>query len=144
MLREGTGQKKLSEESQLLTAFNTPFKKYCFLQLLFGLSASSEIFSEQMNAALARIPGTFPCADDVKIQGSTEEKHDIHLLETVQKATNAGIKFNPSKCQNKKRNIQYFGRNISPEGVSPCLKKVKAILNLTQWQTGTPKLSWHG
>ena len=31
---------------------------------------------------------------------------------------------------NAKCNIECFARNISPEGVSPCPKKVKAILNL--------------
>ena len=35
--KSGYRTKKLSEESQLLTAFNTPFKKYCFLRLPFGL-----------------------------------------------------------------------------------------------------------
>ena len=128
--KSGYWTKKLDGESQVMTAFNTPFKKYCFVRLPFGLSASSEIFSEQMDAALAGVPGTFPCADDVKIQGSTEQRHDIHLLETVEKATKAGIKFNPSKCQIKKRTIEYFGRRITPDGISPCPKKVKAIMNM--------------
>ena len=121
---------RLSESSQLMTAFNTPFKKYCFVRLPFGLSVSSEIFSEHMDRAVSGIPGTFPCADDVKIQGSTEERHDIHLLETVEKASASGVKFNPNKCQIKKREVTYYGRVVSPDGVQPCPKKVKAILNL--------------
>ncbi|CAB4003689.1 Hypothetical predicted protein [Paramuricea clavata] len=108
--------KQLDKQSQLLTAFNTPFKKYCFLRLPFGLSASSEIFCEQMDRVLCGILGTFPCADDVKVQGSTEERHDIHLLETVEKACQAGLKFNPEKCVIKKEEIEYFGRVISPQG----------------------------
>ena len=44
-----------------------------------------------MDRILAGIPGTFPCADDVKVQGSIEEHHDIHLLETVEKARQAGL-----------------------------------------------------
>ena len=116
MQKSGYWTKKLNEESQLLTAFNTPFKKYCFIRLPFGLSVSSEI-CEHMDRALAGIPGTFPCADDVKVQGSTEERHDIHLLETIDKAGAAGIKFNPKKCHIKKKRIEYFGRVISPSGV---------------------------
>ena len=65
--KSGYWTKKLSEQNQLLTAFNTPFKKCCFVRLPFGLSVSSEIFCEQMDKALAGIPGTFPCADDVKV-----------------------------------------------------------------------------
>jgi len=128
--KSGYWTKKLSADSQLLTAFNTPFKKYCFVRLPFGLSVSSEIFCEQMDRVLSDIPGTFPCADDVKVQGSTEEKHDIHLLETIDRARAAGIKFNPDKCRVKKRKIEYFGRVISSNGVEPCQKKVNAILQL--------------
>ena len=128
--KSGYWTKQLDEQSQLLTAFNTPFKKYCFVRLPFGLSASSEIFCEHMDRILAGIPGTFPCADDVKVQGSTEVRHDIHLLETVEKARNAGLKFNPNKCFIKKQQIEYFGRIITPQGVQPCPKKVKAITAL--------------
>lgn len=117
--------KQLDEQSQLLTAFNTPFKKYCFIRLPFGLSVSSEIYCEHMDKVLAGIPGKFPCADHVKVQGSTEEGHDIHLLETVEKACQAGLNFNPDKCFIKKQQIEYFGRVITPQGVEPCPKKVK-------------------
>ena len=50
-----------------------------------------------MDRILAGIPGTFPCADDVKVQGASEEHHDIHLLETVENTRKAGLKFNPNK-----------------------------------------------
>ena len=40
------------------------------------------------------------------------------------------MKFNPEKCAIKKQEIEYFGRVISPRGVTPCPKKVKAILSL--------------
>lgn len=128
--KSGYWTKKLDERSQLLTAFNTPFKKYCFVRLPFGLSVSSEIFCEHMDRALAGIPGTFPCADDVKIQGSTEERHDIHLLETVEKARKEGLKFHPDKCCIKKQEVEYFGRIVTPNGVGPCPKKVDAIASL--------------
>lgn len=81
-----------------------------------------------MDQILAGIPGTFLCADDV--QGSTEEHHDIHLLETVEKAYQAGLKFNPDKCFIKKQEIEYFGHVITPQGVQPCPKKVQGITML--------------
>ena len=84
-----------------------------------------------MDRALAGIPGTFPCADDVKVQGSTEEQHDIDLLETVSHAQSAGIKFNPDKCSIKKQQIEDFGRVISTKGIKPCPKKVQAFLNMS-------------
>ena len=89
------------------------FKKYCFVRLPFGLSVSSEIFCKHMDQALDGIPGTFPCADDVKMQGPIEERDDLHLLETVAKAQKAGLRFNPDKYSMKKHQIEYFGRVIS-------------------------------
>ena len=119
--------KKLDKESQPLTAFNTPFKKYCFQRLPFGLSVSAELFCQEMDQAMSGIPGTSPCADDVKVQGSTEIRNDIHLLETVEKAAKAGIKFNPTKCTIKKHKIEYFGRVVSANGIEPSPKKVAAM-----------------
>ena len=84
----------------------------------------------RMDQVLSGVPGTFPCADDVKVQWSTEERHDIHLLETVERACKAGLKFNPNKCCIKKQEIEYFGRIITPQGVKPCPKKVKSIAML--------------
>ena len=78
--KRGYMTKQLEEQSQLLSAFSSPFRKYSFLRLPLGLSVSFETFCEHVNWVLADIPGTFPCADDVKVQGSTEEHHDIHLL----------------------------------------------------------------
>ena len=127
--KSGYWTKRPSKQSQLLTSFNTPFKKYCFQGLPFGLSVSTEIFCEHMDKALDGIPGTFPCADDGKVQGSSEERHDIHLLETVHKAHKAGLKFNPNKCCIKQHQIEYFGRIVTPQGVKPCPKKVRAMTN---------------
>ena len=78
----------------------------------------------------AGIPGTFPCADNVEVKGSTEEGQDVHLLETVEKACWAGLKPNPNKCFIKKQQIKYFGCIITPQGVQLCPKKVRGITAL--------------
>ena len=65
--KSGYWTKKRDEQSQLLNAFNTPFKKYCFVCLPFELSGSSEIFCKEMDQVLSGVPGTFPCADDFKV-----------------------------------------------------------------------------
>ena len=121
----GYWTKQLDEQSQLLTLF----KKILLVRLPFGLSASSEIFCKEMDQALSGVPGTFPCAD-VKVQESTDERHDIHLLETVEWAYKAGLKFNQNNCCIKKQQFEYFGRIITPQGVKPRPKKVKSIAML--------------
>ena len=91
--KSGYWTKTLDEQSELLTVFNTPFKKYCLVRLPFGLSASSEIFCKEMDQVLSGVPGTFPYADDVK---------NVGMLETVERVCKAGLKFKPNKCCIKK------------------------------------------
>ena len=43
---------KLHKESQPLTAFNTPFGKFCFLRLAFGLNTAAEVFQEKIDSAM--------------------------------------------------------------------------------------------
>ena len=97
-----------------------------------------------MDRKLAGIPRTFACADDVKVQGSTEEWHDIHLLETVRQAQTAGIKFNPDiKCSIKEQQIEYFGRVISIKCIKPCPKKCKqSSIYLHQQTRKSCRVSW--
>ena len=123
--------KKLDHESQLLTAFNTPWGKVCYTVVPNGLSVSNEYVQPEIDRSVSGVPGTFPAADDIKTQGSTEIRHDVNLLETVQRCSKAGIKFNPKKCQIKRREIEFFGRLISPEGIRPHPDKIAAIQKIS-------------
>ena len=94
-------KKKLNKNNQLLTAFNILLKKYCFQRLPLGLSVSVEQFCKEMDQTMSSILGTVPCADDDKVQGSTEIRHDTRLLETVGKAEKAEIKIQFCKMRNQ-------------------------------------------
>ncbi|XP_014673997.1 PREDICTED: uncharacterized protein K02A2.6-like [Priapulus caudatus] len=48
---------KLDEESQLLTTFQSPFGRYCFVRLPFGLSVSQDIFQLKMDQILDQVDG---------------------------------------------------------------------------------------
>jgi len=47
----------LAKESQELTTFRTPFGRYCFRRLPFGLSVSQDIFQQFMDNILEEVPG---------------------------------------------------------------------------------------
>ena len=42
----GYWQVQLDEESQLLTTFSTPFGRYCFLRMPFGIKSAQEVFQK--------------------------------------------------------------------------------------------------
>ena len=61
------------------------------------------------------------------MQGTTELKHDIDILETRDQAKQVGLGFNPDKCVIKRKEIRYFGNVVGTTDVKPGHTKIKAI-----------------
>ncbi|UYV61517.1 K02A2.6-like [Cordylochernes scorpioides] len=72
----GFWQIKLSEESQTLTTFITPFGRYKFKRLLFGISSAPEHFQKGMSAILRGVNGVICHMDDILIFAKRKEEHD--------------------------------------------------------------------
>ena len=62
----------LDEESQLLTTFHSPFGRFCFRKMSFGLVMSQDVFMQRMDIILEKCPGTIGLIDDVIIYGKTK------------------------------------------------------------------------
>ena len=62
----------LDEESSLLTNFNSPFGRYHFLHLPFGLVCLQDIFQKKMDQFLKECPGCIGITDDITVHGHTE------------------------------------------------------------------------
>jgi hypothetical protein len=128
--RSGYWSIRLAESSQLLTTFNTPFGRYCFKRLPFGLSISQDVFQAAMDDGLHDLPGIVSIADDIAVFGSTEEEHDANLRALMKRAQDINMVFNSEKCQIKCDKIPFFGNIYSKDGVQPDPKKVQAIIDL--------------
>lgn len=115
---------ELEEESQLLTTFRTPFGRYKFRKLPFGLSVSQDIFQQKIDQILENCPGTVAIADDIACFGATEVEHDTNLLNLMEQAKKHGLVFNSSKCTIKQPSIEYFGMVFSASGMKPDEGKV--------------------
>ena len=88
----------LEEDSQLLTTFRTPFGRYCWRRLPFGLKISQDIFQARMDEILEGLPGVIGIADDVVVFGSTVKEHDENLVRLMERAKDCGLVFNSKKC----------------------------------------------
>ena len=77
----GFWQIPLSPESRLLTTFITPFERYCFNKLLFGISNAPEHFQQRMSRILSELAGVVGQMDDVLILGAKEQSmmQDLRL-----------------------------------------------------------------
>ena len=73
----GFWQVSLDAESTNICTFNTPFGRYKFKRLPFGLSSSQDVFQKVMSEMFEDIEGVEVVIDDVLIWGETENQHDF-------------------------------------------------------------------
>ena len=59
-----------------MTTFVTPFGRYKWLRLPFGLNVSSEIFQKRLNMALEGLEGVMCVADDIIVYGTGDDIPD--------------------------------------------------------------------
>ena len=117
----------LDEESSLFTTFNSPFGRYHFLCLPFGLVCSQVIFQKKMDQFLEECPRCIGITDDITVHGHTEAEHDAHLWNLMWVAHKYGIVFNPQKMHVKATAINFFGCLYDANGVHPDPEKVHAV-----------------
>ena len=89
----GFWQIPLSPDSAKLTTFITPFGRYCFNRLPFGISSAPEHF-QRMSEILTGLPGVVCMMDDVLVHGSTREEHDARLRDVLNRLQTAGMTLN--------------------------------------------------
>jgi hypothetical protein len=92
----GFWQVKLDKESLFLCTFNTPFGRYRFRRMPFGISSGSEVFQKKNTQIFGDIP-VFIIVDDMIIASETEEEHDKILAEVMNRARKNNVKFNRDK-----------------------------------------------
>lgn len=126
----GFWQIPLNEHSQLLTTFISPFGRFCFNRLPFGISSAPEIFQRMMSSILIDLEGhgVICHMDDVLIYGQTEKEHDSRVRTVLQRMKDAGMTLN-EKCEFSKKKIQFLGHILSSDGIQADPAKISAILD---------------
>ena len=127
----GFWQIPLDESSQLMTTFITPFGRYAFRRLPFGISSAPEIFQRKMSSLLEGLSGVEVIMDDILVYGRDLEEHDACLTAVMRRIDGSGLKLNPSKCVVRQSELRYFGHIIGENGVKPDPGRVSALLELS-------------
>lgn len=126
-MKEGFYHVQLDDESCKLCTFITPFGKYCFKRLPFGLSVSPEVF-QRMNEKVFEGLEVGIYFDDIVIAGKDEYEHDMLLKQVIERAKKFGVVFNTKKIQYKSESIRFLGQIFNKEGVRPNNEYIQAIL----------------
>ena len=72
----GFHQVLLTEQSKKLTTFLTPFGRYCYNRLPFGISSAPEHFQKQVTRTIAGLSGVVCLLDDILVYGKDQAVHD--------------------------------------------------------------------
>ena len=129
-LKSGYLHCELDHASSLLTTFATPFGRFRWLRLPFGLKVSSEIFQKRLHQALDGLEGVRCIADDVIVWGRSNEEHDARVSLFLQRCSEIGISLNKEKCRFGLSEIPFMGHVVSNKGLKPDPSKVEAILKM--------------
>ena len=131
--KEAFWQVRLDEHSSRLTCFWTPYGRYRWLRMPFGICTATEEFQRRLHDVLEGLQGVEVIADDILIYGSgdtTEEastNHDKNLLALLERAREVNLKLNPSKFRLRLPEVRFMGHLLTENGLKPDPQKIEAI-----------------
>ena len=134
---DGFTQVTLSDDSSPITTMQTPWGRYRWAVLPYGISSAPEEFQLRMHECIDGLSGIANIADDCLIFGlgnsahEAEMDHDRNLIAFLERARERKLKLNPQKIQYKMKQISFMGHNITEEGISADPRKVSAINELS-------------
>ncbi|UYV78047.1 K02A2.6-like [Cordylochernes scorpioides] len=118
----GFWQIPLSSELSALTTFITPFGRFRFKRLPFGISSAPEIFQKRMGQILEGLEGTLCHMDDILV-------YDFF--------SKLGLTLNKDKCKFAVTTIKFLGHQIDPNGIQfpkpRSVKELKQFLGLVNF-----------
>lgn len=129
-LSSGFWHMELDNESSDLTTFMTPFGRFKFNRVPFGLNCAPEMFQRKMVQVFGNIPGVLVYFDDIGIYANDEKEHDEIVEMVMERAREYNIKFNPDKIQYRLPEIKFMGNVLSEGKIKPELKYGLAMLNM--------------
>ena len=131
--KNGLWHVQLNTDSSFLTTFGTPWGRYRWTRMPFGISPAPEEFQRRLDTALTGLPGVVPIFDDVLIYGVGEtkaeatENHDQRLIALFERCKSKGIKLNKEKCKFHLSEVSFMGHVISEEGLKPDPAKIQGV-----------------
>lgn len=82
-LKSGFHQCMLDTQSRTLTTFVTPWGRFRYKRLVFGVTCAPEIFQRVMTDILIDCRNTIIFIDDILVYASSEKEHNEHLKKVM-------------------------------------------------------------
>ena len=122
----GYWQLPVDDESSKLLTFNTPWGRYRFTRLPFGISSAPEIYQREMDKLFEGIPVEI-IVDDFLIHGKDQTDPDQKLRRVLDRNSEVGLKFNLKKLKLCVPGVSFVGHVFSAEGLKLDPVKIRTI-----------------
>lgn len=129
---QGFHQLELDAKSSKLTTFLTPFGRYSYRRLPFGIKSASEVWHKAMYDHFHDIEGVEIYLDDLIVHANTRELHDARLRKVFERARAINLRFNKAKCKLGRESVDFVGITVGRDGLKPQESKVQAIRDMTE------------
>ena len=126
-LRAGYHHILLDKSSIPKMAFNSPFGKYEYVKVPFGLAQAPAYFQELMPKILKDFDFAIAYLDDIIIFSRTAEEHLSHIRKVFEKLQSAKLSMKLSKCHFFLQGNSIFRTYLSTKGIYPLPSKTQAI-----------------
>ena len=132
----GFWQVEHDEESSLLTTFNTPFGRYLWKGMPFGITSAPEVWQRKMRENIGGLKGVEVIADDFVVVGygdtpaEWQEDHNKNVVAFLDRCRERNLKLNKNKARLRQQEVLFIGHILTPEGLKPDLCKVEAIVKM--------------
>ncbi|UYV60538.1 K02A2.6-like [Cordylochernes scorpioides] len=126
----GFHQIPLSPDCQHLTTFITPFGRYKYCRMPFGISLAPEYFQRVMSLILQGMDGVMCYLDDILIFASDSKTHDRILRLVLRKLKEAKVTLNKAKCVFGVPRINFLGHILDEDGIRPDPAKIEAVARM--------------
>ena len=114
-VRNGFWHVSLDEESSFLTTFQTPFGRYRWKRMPFGISSAPEVFQRKMHKLIEGLNGIEVVADDFIAVGygdtyeEASQNHNRCLLAFLRRCEERNVRLNPEKVKLRQTKVLFIG-----------------------------------
>ena len=129
-VRAGYHHIPLDKPSIPKTAFNSPFRKFEYVKVPFGLAQAPAYFQELTTCILKDFNFTIAYLDNIIIFSKTPQEHLLHIRMVFEKLKSANLSMKKSKCSFFSKEIQYPGHILSATGIRPLPAKTHTIQHM--------------
>ena len=134
-LKWGYHQVELDPSSIYITAFITHCGTYQNKWLSFGAVNAAEDFQSVVSQCLSGLKNVINKSDNILLFGKTQEEHDDCLEALLARMEGCGLTARIDKCEFAKKNLEFFGYEISAQGIRPTEQKKQALRSCRKPET---------